>query len=432
METHKSSRRAARLGVALPLVALAACGDSVPAQDETGVVVAEVKLAPADARCIQIKSVGATTVTQSFDVAPQISSVLTLKNLPPGAATISAAAYNIACSAVIASSVATYVSDPLMVTVTLTAPVNVAFVMRANVTVGSGTATIDFPTRSQVVDFNIPAAAQPMGIAAGPDNNIWFAERAGNKIGRMTTSGVLSELTVPTAGSLPTGIVAGPDGNMWFAENLAAKIGRVTPSGVFAEFPLAAGSVPRHPVAGPDGAIWFLDTSKIGRITTWGQVTTFAAGTYSPSGLTACSDGNLWYTGVEPSVVGRITPAGVTTTWAQTFEPSAITCTPDGKVWVVEGQTGMVAQGTTAGFATASIALHVSTGVAQLQDLVAGPDGAAWFVGIAGVVGRVTPFAAWPTPRANSGTMSLTLGPDGALWFTQSTATASAIGRLAP
>jgi virginiamycin B lyase len=317
-----------------------------------------------------------------------------------------------------------------MVTVTLTAPLNVSFVMRPNVTVGSGMATIDFPTRSQVVDFALPATSQPYGITAGPDGNIWFTERAGNKVGRMTTAGVFTELTVPTANAAPIGIVSGPDGNLWFAENTASKIGRVTPSGVFAEFTLAAGSVPRHPVAGPDGAIWFLDSSKVSRITTWGQVTTYSAGTYSPASLTACSDGNLWYTGVEPSVVGRITPAGVVTTWAQTFEPGAITCTPDGKVWVVEGSTGLVAQGTTAGFATGIV--HVSTGVTQLQDLVSGPDGAAWFVGVAGVIGRVTPFAAWPTPRASSGTSSLTVGPDGAFWFTQSTATVSAIGRLAP
>jgi streptogramin lyase len=429
---NRFSTRLARLASSLPLLpllALAACGDSMPAE-ETGVVVAEVKLAPADARCIQIKAVGATTVTQSFDVVPQASSVLTLKNLPPGAATISAAAYNIACASVTASSTPTYASDPLMVTVTLTAPLNVTFVMRPYTTVGSGVATIDFPSRSQVTELALPATAQPAGITAGSDGNLWFAERAGNKIGRITPAGTLTEYAVPTANAAPTGISTGPDGNIWFAENTASKIARITPGGVVSEFTLAQGSIPRHTVAGPDGAVWYLDTGKIGRITTWGQVTTFSASAAAPTSLTACSDGNLWYTALEPNLVGRITTAGVVTTWAQTYEPQAITCTPDGKVWVVEGTGGLVAQGTTAGFAAGVV--HVNVGVTQIQDLVAGPDGAAWFVGVAGVIGRVTPFAAWPTARANSGTTSLTVGPDGAFWFTMSTSTVSAIGRLLP
>jgi virginiamycin B lyase len=413
-----------------PLLALAACGDSLPAEVETATVVAEVRLAPADARCIQLKTVGATTVTQSFDVGPQSTSVLMLKGLPAGSATITAAGYNVPCASVVAATVATYVSDPVMVNVTLAAPVNVSFNMRPNLTAGQGTATIDFPTRSQITEFVIAAAAQPNGIAAGPDGNIWFAERGGNKIGRATPAGVVTEYQVPTAAASPTGIVTGGDGNLWFAENTAAKIGRISPTAGLVEFALPAGSIPRLPVAGPDGNVWYLDSGKVGRITPWGQVTTFASGGYAMADLTACTDGNLWYTSVEPSIVGRITPAGVVTTYPQTFEPGAITCTPDGKVWVVEGQTGLVAQGTTAGFTTGIT--HLSTGVTQISDLVAGPDGAPWFVAAAGAVGRVTPFVAWATPRANVGAYSIAVGPDGALWFTQSAATASAIGRLLP
>ena len=144
----------------------------------------------------------------------------------------------------------------------------------------------------------------------------------------------------------------------------------------------------------------------------------------------ACGDGNLWYTGSEPNLVGRITTAGVVTTWPQTFDASGITCTPDGKVWVIEGQAGQIAQGTTAGFATG--VTHFATGVAQIQDLAPGPDGAAWFVAYVGAIGRVAPFVAWGTPRPNSGANALTVGPDGAFWFTQSTLTSAAIGRLLP
>jgi hypothetical protein len=43
----------------------------------------------------------------------------------------------------------------------------------------------------------ITAAAQPFGIVAGPDGNLWFTEFFANKIGRITTAGVV---TVTAAG----------------------------------------------------------------------------------------------------------------------------------------------------------------------------------------------------------------------------------------
>ena len=54
----------------------------------------------------------------------------------------------------------------------------------------SGTIT-EFPV--------LTAGSQLWGIAGGPDGNVWFAERIVNKIGRITTAGVVTEFTVPTA-----------------------------------------------------------------------------------------------------------------------------------------------------------------------------------------------------------------------------------------
>jgi streptogramin lyase len=79
----------------------------------------------------------------------------------------------------------------------------------------------------------------PMGITAGPDGNLWFAEFQGNKIGRITTAGLVTgEFPLPTNygssfGCAPEGITAGPDGNLWFTERAGNKIGRIT------EFPPA-------------------------------------------------------------------------------------------------------------------------------------------------------------------------------------------------
>ncbi|HTA37620.1 MAG TPA: hypothetical protein VK760_01020, partial [Candidatus Acidoferrales bacterium] len=85
------------------------------------------------------------------------------------------------------------------------------------------------------------ANSHPYGIAAGPDGNIWFTESAGNKIGKMTTVGAVTEYPVPTGASGLTNIVAGPDsGPMWFVESSASKVGKITGNGTISEFPTVA------------------------------------------------------------------------------------------------------------------------------------------------------------------------------------------------
>ena len=57
---------------------------------------------------------------------------------------------------------------------------------------------------------------------------LWFAEQGGNKIGRITTNGTITEYSANLDSNAdPTGIAAGPDGNMWFAETGTDKMGRV-------------------------------------------------------------------------------------------------------------------------------------------------------------------------------------------------------------
>jgi virginiamycin B lyase len=55
-----------------------------------------------------------------------------------------------------------------------------------------------------------------------------------NKIGRITTASVITEFAIPTAGSSPVGIAAGPDGNVWFAELYDNNVGRINSVGVIA------------------------------------------------------------------------------------------------------------------------------------------------------------------------------------------------------
>ena len=56
---------------------------------------------------------------------------------------------------------------------------------------------------------------------------MWFTELNGNNIGQITSDGTFTEIPVPTASSEPLGITKGPDGNIWFTEKSGDKVGTV-------------------------------------------------------------------------------------------------------------------------------------------------------------------------------------------------------------
>ncbi len=112
------------------------------------------------------------------------------------------------------------------------------------------------------------ATSRPFDIAAGPDGALWFTEVLGNRIGRISTSGQITEYNLPNANSDPEGIAQGPDGAMWFTEEAGNRIGRISTSGAITEFTIpTANARPTAITTGPDGALWFTEngSSQIGR-----------------------------------------------------------------------------------------------------------------------------------------------------------------------
>lgn len=121
--------------------------------------------------------------------------------------------------------------------------------------------------------FAVPNAQR---ITAGPDGNLWVTQNgATNAIARVTPSGAVTEFPIPTPNANPIGIVAGNDGAIWFAEHDANKVGRITTAGEMSEFatptansaPFGVASLPG--ACGPGhGQIWFTEfnANKIGRI----------------------------------------------------------------------------------------------------------------------------------------------------------------------
>ena len=216
-----------------------------------------------------------------------------------------------------------------------------------------------------ITEYPIPTTQSgPVGITAGPDGALWFTEFVGEfvgpgKIGRITTEGVITEYTIPIVadpsnlfgiGSGPMGIVAGPDGALWFTEYWGNKIGRITTGGVLSEYLMpTAFSYPGEGItAGPDGALWFTAAGdKIWRITTSGFITAYPIPSISsgPRGITVGPDGALWFTEYNGNRIGRITTAGAL---AEYSIPGigglavGITAGPDGALWFTESNVGRI------------------------------------------------------------------------------------------
>jgi virginiamycin B lyase len=81
----------------------------------------------------------------------------------------------------------------------------------------------------QATEFPLtnPASSGVLDIVAGPDRAMWFTDEQANEIGRITTSGTLTEFALPQQLSGPVGITVGRDRAIWFTE-LAGRIGRLS------------------------------------------------------------------------------------------------------------------------------------------------------------------------------------------------------------
>jgi virginiamycin B lyase len=291
-------------------------------------------------------------------------------------------------------------------------------------------------------EFAVPTAnSAPVDIVAGPDGALWFSEGLGNKIGRVTTSGVITEYPLPTGNSVPNSIALGPDGALWFTEFNAitgtSGIGRITTSGTVIGYPLS-GIYPQNIAAGPDGALWFTEHGySIGRITTKGNVTEFPVSTRGfPVSITGGPDGGLWFT--ESLGTGSVGHGGIVhmTTAGQLSEipldenPFGITVGPDGAIWYTGEGRGVGRVDPISGVVTNYGMLNPSVFFPP-RAITAGPDGALWFTQ-SDTIGRMVTtgqqLTGYPSPSSNVVLGGIASGPDCTIWFTEQAV--NKIGRL--
>lgn len=201
-----------------------------------------------------------------------------------------------------------------------------------------------------ITRFQMPDPSYPSGITTGPDGNLWIpcASPYGKPfIAKVSPDGtLLGEYPVTPKTGEPRGIVTGPDGAIWFTEGTG--IGRLTTSGQLTEYPLpldnGSGS-PFQITVGPDGNLWFVEympegDGRVGRITTSGGITEFETpGQGGLQWITAGPDGALWFTASHSNTIGRISVTGSVTTHyvpSSRAQPTGIRVGPDGNIWFAE------------------------------------------------------------------------------------------------
>jgi len=352
---------------------------------------------------------------------------------------------------------ATGARDVTVTTSSEVAAITAGFVITAAVnqppTVSAGpNRTITFPSAQITLnEYPIPTAnSSPFYIITGADGNMWFTEHQGNKIGRISPAGIITEFPLANGGG-PAGIAAGSDGNVWFTEYTGQRIGRITPSGVITEFPLPNSGSPWGITTGPDGNLWFTERlgNKVGRITAAGAITEFPlpAACSNALGIVTGPDGNLWFTEAFAQNtticgtprIGRITPGGLITEFAVPSSGSDFSSSfveeiivgPDGNLWFTLVGTDKIGRITTAGTITF---FPVPTIDSEPIGIAIGPDGNLWFVEQSGnQFGRMTPVGGvteFPVSSANSRPYAITLGSDCNLWIVE--INGNKIGRVTP
>jgi virginiamycin B lyase len=298
--------------------------------------------------------------------------------------------------------------------------------------------------------------ASLVGVALGADGNVWFVNPGQRKIGRITTSGAITQFDLPSATGAPYGIGAGPDGNIWVTATLGQgqdSILRVNSDGAVTQFPVGprsggGRSGSDHITSGPDGNLWFTEffADRIARMTPGGVLTEFRLpGTdRAPRGIVTGPDGNLWFveSHFNHTAIGRITTKGVVTefplggSFTDQLEPTDIVAAPDGNLWFNQPH-GLAPQGEIGRITPkGAITLFPFPAGGRPNGIAVGADGNVWVTDNGGnAIARVSPAGAirpFGLPRRNAQPHEITAGKDGRMWFTEGGGRIASIGLKVP
>lgn len=153
------------------------------------------------------------------------------------------------------------------ITAAASASQTVFWVTQANAGGFARIGRIAFPSLQH---FVVSTPGELTDIAEGPDAGIWFTDPAQNRLGRLAASGgapLMYPLSTP--GSEPHSISAAPDGNLWVTLKAANKLVKVTPTGDMTEICIpTSNSQPTQLAVASDGNVWFVESAsgKLARV----------------------------------------------------------------------------------------------------------------------------------------------------------------------
>jgi len=264
--------------------------------------------------------------------------------------------------------------------------------------------------------------------------------------------------TVPTPDAGLSNIVAGPDGALWFNEQNGFAVGRITTTGAISEFPVprasysADGDGPTT-IVSSGGNLWTLANvgSTIDAVSTAGTVTQeYANLDQSATNLAPDSAGGVWATSLAGAGGGPVSgglfrvdpPTGTVRNYRDPrfggqFQPVPIVAGPNGTAWFADGGANIREINNTG--KVTGIQIHGS-GSMLVTSMAFDRKGDLWFTeyvpgggfvsSTEGAIGEIpagsTTATLTPLP-GNETPGSMILGSDGGIWFTWS----KGIGRVA-
>ena len=96
-----------------------------------------------------------------------------------------------------------------------------------------------FPAAAQAFtfyDWTVTGATPEPSSIVRSGSTLWFTNAGNGTIGRIGLGGVQGAPVALAGGAEPTGLTTGPDGNLYFAEPANGKIGRIAlPAGTVTE-----------------------------------------------------------------------------------------------------------------------------------------------------------------------------------------------------